>query len=180
MSNWQLNPELSAKDNLWDAIDKCARTLLNKKKLRLTTSERHDLLMDIELATYQRVIKALPTMNKDYSLYNFVYWHCWSVSGNETTKFLNEVKQRLNNVPMHGLIDDALSMEETLADTGAVHYISKTDASIWRSAQQRRKKGMRRQPNKSAETDYEIYQECCIDCGMEPLSREEYKKMACN
>ena len=120
-----LDPNLSAMENLWNGCQKACYVILAKKRLRLTSEEREELMVAFTASAVASFM-ANKIRNHGYSHDVDFYANCYScalsVSGNHRVvdKYLNDIKKRLNttstSLPV-GVGDDS-TVEDLLLDTG--------------------------------------------------------------
>lgn len=120
-----LDPNLSAMENLWNGCQKACYVILAKKRLRLTSEERDDLM-----ATFTAEAVASFMTNKirnhgychDVDFYANCYSCALSVSGSNRVidKYLKDIKKRLNttSTSMQVGLDEDSTVESLLEDTG--------------------------------------------------------------
>ena len=120
-----LDPNLSAMENLWNACQKACYVILAKKRLRLTSEERNELMVAFTSEAVASFM-ANKIRNHSYShevdFYANAYSSALSVSGNHRVvdNYLNDIKRRLNTTSMSlqvGFNEEA-TVEDMLEDTG--------------------------------------------------------------
>ena len=99
MKTWKLDPEKTARENLWSAAifaADCFRRKYAKAGLRLTGDEWRDVLDDIVLAAVRRFMNKVNRgeVNMDYSFYQNVYSCVYSVFHLRLDHFLRTVVKR--------------------------------------------------------------------------------------
>lgn len=99
MKTWKLDPEKTARENLWSAATFAAdgfRKKYVRGGLRLTSDEWHDVLDDIVLAAVRRFMSKVNRgeVNMDYSFYQNVYSCVYSVFHLRLDHFLRTVVKR--------------------------------------------------------------------------------------
>lgn len=99
MKVWKLDPEKTARENLWSAAifaADCFRRKYVKAGLRLTGDEWRDVLDDIVLAAVRRFMNKVNRgeVNMDYSFYQNVYSCVYSVFHLRLDHFLRTVVKR--------------------------------------------------------------------------------------
>lgn len=99
MKTWNIDPEKTARENLWSAAifaADCFRRKYVKAGLRLTGDEWRDVLDDIVLAAVRRFMNKVNRgeVNMDYSFYQNVYSCVYSVFHLRLDHFLRTVVKR--------------------------------------------------------------------------------------
>lgn len=120
-----LDPNLSAMENLWNACQKACHVILAKKRLRLTSEEREELVVAF---TSEAVASFMANKIRnhgychDVDFYANAYSSALSVSGNHRVvdKYLNDIKKRLNttSTSLQVGINEEATVEDMLEDTG--------------------------------------------------------------
>lgn len=104
MKTWQLDPEKTARENLWSAATFAAERLRKKYVkggLRLTGEEWKDVLDDIVLAAVKQFISKVNRgeVNMEYSFYQNVYSCVYSFFNVRLDHFLRTVvKRKMDNI----------------------------------------------------------------------------------
>lgn len=119
MKTWKLDPEKTARENLWSAAifaANCFHRKYVKSGLRLTGEEWQEVLDDIVLAAVSAFMNKVNRgdLNMEYSFYQNVYSCVYSVFSIRLDRFLrNVVKRKIDNIdrlePEHAqfLVDTA-------------------------------------------------------------------------
>lgn len=120
-----LDPNLSAMENLWNGCQKACYVILAKKRLRLTSEERDELMVAF---TSEAVASFMANKIRNHGYCHDVdfYANCYScalsVSGNHRVvdKYLNDIKKRLNttSISLQVGMDEEATVEAMLEDTG--------------------------------------------------------------
>lgn len=104
MKVWKLDPEKTARENLWSAATfaaDCFRRKYVKSGLKLTGEEWRDVMDDIVLAAVSAFMSKLNRgdVNMEYSFYQQVYYCVYSVFSPCMDRFLrNVVKRKMDNI----------------------------------------------------------------------------------
>lgn len=104
MKTWNIDPEKSARENLWSAATFAAERLRQKYVkggMRLTGEEWKDVLDDIVLAAVKQFMSKVNRgeVNMEYSFYQNVYSCVYSVFSLRMDRFLrNVVKRKMDNI----------------------------------------------------------------------------------
>lgn len=120
-----LDPSLSAMENLWNGCQKACYVILAKKRLRLTSEEREELMVAFTSEAVASFM-ANKIRNHGYShevdFYANAYSSALSVSGNHRVvdKYLDDIKKRLNttSTSLQVGINEEATVEDMLEDTG--------------------------------------------------------------
>ena len=120
-----LDPSLSAMENLWNACQKACYVILAKKRLRLTSEERNELMVAFTSEAVASFM-ANKIRNHGYShevdFYANAYSSALSVSGNHRVvdNYLNDIKRRLNttSTSLQVGFNEEATVEDMLEDTG--------------------------------------------------------------
>ena len=119
---FELDPNETARENLWRAATIAAGVVLSRKTLRLTGDEwreLHLLIVEKGVEHFMRHKIGLHKYNRAQPFYNNVYSSCWSVSHNVTTKFLRELKRKISAVSLDSpSYITGFDLETKLEDTG--------------------------------------------------------------
>ena len=119
MKTWNIDPEKTARENLWSAATfaaDCFRRKYVKAGMKLTGEEWKDVMDDIVLAAVRAFMNKLNRgeINMEYSFYQNVYYCVHSVFSLRMDRFLrNVVKRKMDNIdrldPEHAqfLVDTA-------------------------------------------------------------------------
>ena len=125
MKKFKLRPELSARENLWEACEASCRYILRHKKLRLSTEEWQELLVTMTAATVENFLwhkVHLHKYDRRFDFFSNCYSCAWSVSGGHriVDKFLDEIRERLNTTSTSLPVgcDEDSTVESLLEDTG--------------------------------------------------------------
>ena len=120
-----LDPNLSAMENLWNGCQKACHVILAKKRLRLTSEERDELIVAF---TSDAVASFMANKIRHHGYCHDVdfYANCYScalsVSGNHRVvdKYLKDIKKRLNttSTSLQVGLDEESTVEAMLEDTG--------------------------------------------------------------
>lgn len=120
-----LDPNLSAMENLWNGCQKACYVILAKKRLRLTSEEREELIVAFTASAVASFM-ANKIRNHGYCHDVDFYANCYScalsVSGDHRVidRYLNDIKRRLNTTSMSLQVgmDEEATVEALLEDTG--------------------------------------------------------------
>lgn len=119
---FELDPNETARENLWRAATIAAGVVLSRKALKLTGDEwreLHLLIVEKGVEHFMRHKVGLHKYNRAQPFYNNVYSSCWSVSHNVTTKFLRELKRKISGVSLDSpSFITGFDLESRLEDTG--------------------------------------------------------------
>ena len=104
MKTWNIDPEKTARENLWSAATfaaDCFRRKYVKAGMKLTGEEWKDVMDDIVLAAVRAFMNKLNRgeINMEYSFYQNVYYCVHSVFSLRMDRFLrNVVKRKMDNI----------------------------------------------------------------------------------
>lgn len=119
--NFLLDPNKTARENLWAAADRATRVLLSRKNLRLNRDEFQELHGRIMLRAVQHFMKhkvGLHKYNRKFPFFDNVFSSVWGVSPPVIKKFVEENRQKISNASMDSAsyitgFDLATKMEDT-------------------------------------------------------------------
>ena len=104
MKTWKLDPEKTARENLWSAATfaaDCFRIKYVKAGMKLTREEWQEVMDDIVLAAVSAFMNKLNRgdVNMEYSFYQNVYYCVHSVFSLRMDRFLrNVIKRKMDNI----------------------------------------------------------------------------------
>lgn len=104
MKTWNIDPEKTARENLWSAAifaADCFRRKYVKSGMKLTAEEWQEVMDDIVLATVMAFMNKVNRgeVNMEYSFYQNVYYCVYSVFSLCMDRFLrNVVKRKMDNI----------------------------------------------------------------------------------
>lgn len=113
---FELDPNETAKENLWRAALNASGVIISRKRLHLNEDEREELRMLVALRGVRHFMQhkiGLHKYNRKFPFYDNVYSSCWSSSPNVVDKFLRGNREKLS-----------LRSSDRLNSTNSFTYIS--------------------------------------------------------
>lgn len=189
---FELNPNETAKENLWRAAMNASGVILSRKKLHLNEEEWEELRMLIALRGVRHFMEhkiGLHKYNRKFPFYDNVYSSCWGSSPMVVDKFLKSNREKLSLRSSDKLNStNCFTYISNEVDTGKhpLDYVRPGEDPGWREFTELRLKNARKKlaetHNKSfygysvkkleealAEDDEMSRLELRVECGLDPL-----------
>lgn len=136
---FELDPNESARENLWRAAINAAGVILSRKKLNLTDDEWKDLRMNLVLRGVRHFMEhkiGMHEYNRAFPFYNNVYSSIWSSSYNVLDAFIKENRAKISARSADKAMRQGgeTTFMEMLEDTGVhpLDYVKPSDDPGWR------------------------------------------------
>ena len=189
---FELNPNETAKENLWRAAMNASGVILSRKKLHLNDDEWEELRMLIALRGVRHFMEhkiGLHKYNRKFPFYDNVYSSCWGSSPMVVDKFLKSNREKLSLRSSDKLNStNCFTYISNEVDTGKhpLEYVKPWEDPDWRENTERRLEAARRKVvethNKGVyresarkleeilkEDDEMSRNELRVECGLDPL-----------
>lgn len=160
MKTWKLDPNKTARENLWFVIDKFSEIKVNaNRKLHLTHDERSELISEIRLCAYVNFMYKLRRgkYNRNFSFFQNVYSSVWSVTGNCLKRFIAQNRRRIDAEPY---LDDL--------------HTNQIDRMSPYKKRRPAKTAERQLDARVRDLEYEDYCGCCGEFGIVPMDYRAY------
>ena len=167
-----LDPKLSNMENVWRMVRIASLIRLTMFKLwAYDYNDMADLEQMVMLATYNKLLRMVrdKEYNRNFSFYNNVRGACWSVCQHVVDAWMDQIRQRYNNLDGNGSVIESEHGSLTLFDTIAAHRVPRlmTESDYYCNYLKRRWYEYDRPCDRTkalrAES-YSSYDEYCEDC----------------
>ena len=182
---FRLNPNESAKENLWRCIDRCFQLLAARYKVHLPKDELDDLKQTVMLRAvdnFMRLKICAKKYNRKYDFFSNCYSSTWSVFTSRLNEFYENKKRMMEAVNLDDTIEEndgrsrkysEIIPAETLAALRTYngtfnHHKSKDPTEVKCS-------GIRYE--RAVDAAYEDYKDECIELGATPVKFERFREV---
>lgn len=104
---FRLDPNLSAKENLWNCMERVVRVLSNRYRVHLPTDEYLDFSMNVmtrAVDNFMRLKIGQHRYNRKVDFFANCYSSAWAVFTDELTRFYNTKKMDMESVDLDGYV----------------------------------------------------------------------------
>ena len=167
-----LDPQLSPMENVWRMVRIASLIRLTMFKLwAYDYNDMADLEIMVQIATYNKLLRMVrdKEYNRNFSFYINVRGACWSVAQHVVDKWMQDIRQRYNNLDGTAVIGASEHGSLTLFDSLAAHKVPRlmTESDYYCNYLKRRWYEYDRPCDRTkalrAES-YSSYDEYCEDC----------------
>lgn len=180
-----LDPKLTPMENVWRMVRIASLIRLAMYKLwAYDYNDMADLEIMVQMATYNKLLRMVrdKEYDRNFPFYINVRGACWSVAQHVIDKWMQDIRQRYNNLDGNGSIANSEHGTLTLFDTLAAHTVPRlmTDADYYCQYKKRwdkfeRKGDRTRVLREETRREYDQYCEDCILCNVsDVLSYDDF------
>lgn len=181
MKRFELNPNETAQENLWRACRNASASFINKKTLRLTSDEKHDIIADVTIAAVFEFMRRLRLGKYNRSV--SFYLNCWSCAYAKYNWILQchieQIKEKISAVSLESAMteDGKRNMAEVIPCESAAplrNYKNKKDYKGHVTFEAARRQCDR---VRAVNEMYDDYVEECLTLGVTPQSADKFRQV---